>query len=318
MRKKRNLALAGLMILSMLGMTVGCDKKNTKDSNSNSEVGSKPTVESNSNVESNVESNVTSNVASNTTSNTNEKVYSDGEVISKAINYLNVSSGTNINFKGTVENKKGNNVSIRIYEDMGDHIATSGLYTIDNRTLKGKDDLTGKSIDLNNPVKAKETKVYSDSEIMKKAINYATGETNANIKAKIEYKSGYNVSVRVYEDMEDHIATLGLYTVDSRTLKGTNDIHDTNVDLNNPVREKVDKVYSDAEVIDAAIKYYNRKNNSNIKLKGMVEDKDGNELTIRIYEDMEDHIATAGLYTINNKTLKGTNDFSNEKIDLNK
>ena len=118
--------------------------------------------------------------------------------------------------------------------------------------------------------------------------------------------------------MKDHVATLGLYTVDSRTLKGKDTIFDNDVDLNKPVRKKIDKVYTDNEIIAAAIKYYNRKNNSNIKLKGMVESKEGNEVTIRIYEDMEDHIATAGYYTINNKTLKGINEFSNEEIDLNK
>ena len=49
MKKKRNLALAGLMMLSMLGLTVGCGNKetvnNTEKNNFN--------VESNFNIESN-------------------------------------------------------------------------------------------------------------------------------------------------------------------------------------------------------------------------------------------------------------------------
>ncbi len=47
-----------------------------------------------------------------------------------------------------VDSTDGDNVTIHLYEDMGDHTATSAWYVIDRKTGKGYDDLFGDSIDL--------------------------------------------------------------------------------------------------------------------------------------------------------------------------
>ena len=41
------------------------------------------------------------------------------------------------------------NFTIHLYEDMGDHTATAGWYTINVETMLGTDDMTGESIDFN-------------------------------------------------------------------------------------------------------------------------------------------------------------------------
>ena len=194
---KKVIKLLAVIITVTVTLT-GCGAKKNEVQTHKIDNGDIKIQESNSN--SNIESN--SNIVideSNITSNTSEKVYSDGEVISKAINYLNVSNGTNINFKGTVESKNGNNVSIRIYEDMKDNTATSGLYTIDNRTLKGKNDLTGESIDLNNPVKTKTSNKTSNTTSNKTSNKQ---ETNYYLEGTETYvdNDGNTILYRVYMD----------------------------------------------------------------------------------------------------------------------
>ncbi len=47
-----------------------------------------------------------------------------------------------------VDDAAAGTVTIRLYDDMGDHIATSALYTVSRKTGKGVDEIDGKTIDL--------------------------------------------------------------------------------------------------------------------------------------------------------------------------
>ena len=47
-----------------------------------------------------------------------------------------------------VDSTEGDNVTIHLYVDMGDHTATSAWYVIDRKTGRGYDDLFGDKIDL--------------------------------------------------------------------------------------------------------------------------------------------------------------------------
>ena len=74
-------------------------------------------------------------------------VYSDKELCDMALDYYEKENGYRPGM-AEVEDREVHIVLIRLYDDMGDHIATSAWYEIDSRTGKGKDTIFGDKVDL--------------------------------------------------------------------------------------------------------------------------------------------------------------------------
>ena len=72
--------------------------------------------------------------------------------------------------------------------------------------------------------------------------------------------------------------------------------------------------YTNEELEMMAAAYYESINGERPPIS-QVDHEDGDEVTIHLYEDMGDHIATWDWYTVNRSTLKGQDNLGNE-IDL--
>ena len=78
-----------------------------------------------------------------------QELPSEDYLIDLALNYCEGSTGYRPASAMTEDNGDGT-ITVRLFDDMGDHIATSAIYTIDPLLLTGFDDLTGEPINLNN------------------------------------------------------------------------------------------------------------------------------------------------------------------------
>ncbi len=74
--------------------------------------------------------------------------YTDTELCKMAIDYYDRHYGFRPPIAEITETN-GDDVTIHLYEDMGDHTATSAWYVISRKTGKGHDDVFGNKIDLN-------------------------------------------------------------------------------------------------------------------------------------------------------------------------
>ena len=73
--------------------------------------------------------------------------YTDKELCDMALDYYEKENGYRPGV-AEVEDREVDIVLIHLYDDMGDHTATSAWYEIDSRTGKGKDTIFGDKIDL--------------------------------------------------------------------------------------------------------------------------------------------------------------------------
>ena len=73
--------------------------------------------------------------------------------------------------------------------------------------------------------------------------------------------------------------------------------------------------YSNEELVELAKAYYKAENGEEPPV-AEVDSENGDEVTIHLYEDMGDHTATWGWYTVNRTTLQGE-DLMGNAIDLN-
>ncbi len=83
-------------------------------------------------------------------------------------------------------------------------------------------------------------------------------------------------------------------------------------DLKEPER----KVFSDEELCKMALDHYERQTGSRPG-NCDVDSVNGDLVTLHLYDDMEDHTATAAWYEIDRKTGKGTDTVNGDKVDLN-
>lgn len=95
----------------------------------------------------------------------------------------------------------------------------------------------------------------------------------------------------------------------------------TNQTENSVSKNEVNKVennkdeYTEEELIKMALEYYESKNNYNPEHAVIDGEKKDGEVSIKVFEDHEDHITTLDVYTVNTKTAVGT-DILENKIDL--
>lgn len=75
--------------------------------------------------------------------------------------------------------------------------------------------------------------------------------------------------------------------------------------------------YSDSELFDLALAYYQQTTGSELGHPAIsfTNNEDGT-VTIHLFENLSDHIATAAWYTVNRFTARGVNDISGEPVDL--
>ncbi len=79
--------------------------------------------------------------------------------------------------------------------------------------------------------------------------------------------------------------------------------------------EDTSEGYSDQELLDMALDYYERENS--YRPGGAdIDGRDGDTVTIHLYDDMGDHLATSGWYDIDCKTGKGTDGIFGNEVDL--
>lgn len=73
--------------------------------------------------------------------------YCDEQIAQIALSYYQANYDYTPGSVGIQSNDDGT-VTIQLYDNMGDHNATSGWYTIDRVTLTGTDDMSGESVDM--------------------------------------------------------------------------------------------------------------------------------------------------------------------------
>ncbi len=79
-------------------------------------------------------------------------------------------------------------------------------------------------------------------------------------------------------------------------------------------REATFAACTEEQILQAAVKYYTKDDDSFIPLAEL-DSVDGDTWMIHLYEDLDDHVATSNWYTIDRKTLQGT-DILDEPVDL--
>ena len=75
--------------------------------------------------------------------------YSDEELCKMALDHYEKESGYRPG-KSEVDSVNGDLVTIHLYDDMEDHVATSAWYELNRNTVKGTDPVTGDPVDLNS------------------------------------------------------------------------------------------------------------------------------------------------------------------------
>lgn len=75
------------------------------------------------------------------------------------------------------------------------------------------------------------------------------------------------------------------------------------------------KEYTDTELMEYAVKYYD-KTYGQVPPHKSIEDNDDGTVTIHFYDSFETHNATWAWYTIDKQTGMGTNDVTFEKINF--
>lgn len=160
--KKKIIVVLTLSILAAVTL-VGCGAKKSKDSDKKT---TDPTTKENEVTSSNKESKEDSTTANETkaevTTKENETTtaaetkpvlekteFTDDELIKMALDYYEKQNNYRPGVAAIDHVSSDGLVTIHLYDDMGDHTATSAWYEVDRKTAVGKDTMLNTEVDLN-------------------------------------------------------------------------------------------------------------------------------------------------------------------------
>ena len=200
----------------------------------------------------------------------------------------------------------------QVYEQGEDGILTTGLYLYDGVDT-GTDWLYGGSLGSQDGG----AQYQKEADVCSAAAAYYEMVTGSSAPiVSIDSRQGNEVTLHLYEDMDDHTATLAWYTVDLDSWVGTDDITGEAIDLNDAASRPAGPSDGQPDAVRAAMDYYERRTGYRPGA-ATVEGMEGGGQLVHLYDDMGTHTATCAWYVVYDD-LTGLDWMTGELIDFNR